>query len=165
MALIIEDGSEVTGANSYVSVAVARSILAQYGQDLDVDNTIAEQQLLFGMSYVEQFRAQYTGTKKTREQSTQWPRYNAILDTWTIQSDEIPVELINSQVFAAYENSLGANLEANDSGRKIASEKVDSLQVSYFKSSATSTSVVYSRVMNELTRLLTSSNNLKLVRT
>jgi len=166
MAIVVEDGTQVAGANSYVSLADARLILADYGQDLDVVDATAEEQLFFGMSYIEQFRSEYTGSKKTKEQAAQWPRFSAYLDGWLIDSNTIPQELINSQVFAAYEVAQGANLEPNDSGRKIASESVTSgLNRSYFKSSATAKSVVYKRVMNELDPLLSQNKNLKLLRT
>ena len=163
--IIVENGSIVAGANSYVSLIDARTILAAYGQDLNTDDTIAEQELLSAARYIESFRNSFKGIKSTREQTMQWPRRNAYIDGYLIPTDEIPVELVNAQAFAAYEVSAGNNLQPTDDGRKIASEKVDVLEVSYFESSATSSTQIYKVVMDELKGLLQSSNSIPLVRT
>lgn len=165
MTIIVEDGGQVSGANSYVSLADARTLLADYGQDLDADDTIAEQQLLSSMRYIEAYREQFKGYKLTREQSLQWPRGDVYIDGWLSPSDEIPVELPRGQVFAAYEIANGESLQANDSGRKVSKEKVDVIEVAYFESSATEASVRYTRVDDELSALLDSTSSLTLART
>lgn len=42
MAIIVEDGTGVTGANSYISLADARTYATNRGFELSADDTIAE---------------------------------------------------------------------------------------------------------------------------
>jgi hypothetical protein len=165
MALTVEDGSIVTGADSYINLVDARAILTPLGQDLSANDATAEQQLRNAMNYIESFRSRFIGDKRSREQPLQWPRTSASLDGWLIPSDSIPLELQRSQVFAAYEISQDQDLQANDSGKKIASETLGPMSVSYFENSATESSKVYTRVNDELMPLLESSSNIPLVRT
>ncbi len=160
MALIIETGAIVTNANTYVSEADARTILQAIGQDLASNTVTAEQQLLNAMNYIESFRARYTGYKNSVDQPLQWPRTSVIVDGWLAPNNTIPNELIRAQVFAAYEISQSENLQPNDSGRKISSEKLGPLSVSYFENSATDASKIYNRVLDELHPLLEASLNL-----
>ena len=52
MALIVENGSIVPGADSYVSLADARALAAKYGKELPADDTAAEAALRNGAVYV-----------------------------------------------------------------------------------------------------------------
>ena len=52
MALVVETGAVVPGADSYVSLADARALAAGYGLALPVDNIAAEAALRNGAVYV-----------------------------------------------------------------------------------------------------------------
>ena len=164
MAITVEDGSIVTGADSYISLADARAILTPIGQDLNTTDATAEQELRAALNYIESYRSRFTGNKKTKEQPLQWPRYSAVVDGFLIASDSIPNELKRAQVFAAYEIAQAESLQANDSGRKISSEKLGSMAVSYFETGATESSKVFTRVMDELAPILVSATSIPLVR-
>ena len=157
MAIIVEDGSIVFGANSYVSLIDARAILTPLGQDLDLVDAIAEQQILNAGRYIEAFRASYKGWKTTNNQPLQWPRSGVEIDNDWIASDVIPQDLIDSQVFAAYEFSNGQPLQPSLSGQSIASEEVvGAVKVSYFDIGAIDGSSTLVRVDDSLNPLLKS---------
>jgi len=157
MSLIIEDGSGVAGANSYVSLIDARAILALRGQDLDVDDVVAEQQLFSASDYIEAFRARFQGRKTNDAQSMQWPRIWVLIDNVVVDRTTIPIDLINAQVFAAYEFSLGAALQPTVTGQSVQSEEVvGAVKVSYFSTGVIDGSSTFIRVMDSLNPLFIS---------
>lgn len=157
MTIIVEDGSNVTGANSYVSLVDARAILIPLGQDLDLDDAIAEQQILNAARYIEAFRQSFKGWKRNGIQSMQWPRFGVSIDDSSIGSDIIPQDLIDSQVFAAYEYAQGQTLQPSSPGQSVASEEVvGAVKVSYFDKGAIDGSPTLVRVNDSLNPLLKS---------
>lgn len=152
--IIVEDGTGVAGANSYVSLPDAREILDLRGQNLDIDDVIAEQQLIAASDYVEAFRDRFQGWKTSDTQSMQWPRVGVVIDNKIIDSVTIPIELVNAQVFAAYEFSLGTSLQPTVTGQSIqAEEVVGAVKVSYFATGAIDGSSTFVRVMDSLNPL------------
>jgi len=157
MTIIVEDGSNVSGANSYVSLIDARAILTPLGQDLDLDDETAEQQILNAARYIEAFRQSFKGWKTTSSQAMQWPRAWVTIDGSSIGSDIIPQDLIDAQTFAAYEFSNGQVLQPSLSGQSIASEEVvGAVKVSYFDVGAIEGSSTLIRVNDSLDPLLKS---------
>jgi len=150
MALVVEDGSGIANADSYISLADARTLLNNLGQDLDLVDATAEQQLRLAKDYVDSFRDKFKGYKGTREQSLQFPRHNVYIDGWLFPSDQVPTEIKEAQAIAAYEVAQGETLQSTGSGRKVQSEKLDVLEISYFKNSATESSKIYKRVIDKL---------------
>jgi hypothetical protein len=152
MTIIVEDGSVVTGANSYVTLAEfkawadARSI--DYGTDAEVTA-----QLYRAMDYLESLS--YKGVKANEDQELQWPRYGVILDSYDVQSDEIPnkLKIAQHEAIKAEIDQVSAmeNLE-----RQTTSESIGDISVTYATGSSsrtTSQSLSYA-----LRKLVTSSN-------
>lgn len=159
MAIIVEDGSNIPGSNSYVSLADARAILIPFGQELDSVDEIAEQQILLAANYIDAFRQRYQGWKTLSTQSMQWPRVMVSIDGFSIAFDVIPQDLINAQVFAAYEVSLGQILQPTSTNQSIKSEEVEgAVRVSYFDTGAVDGSPVLVRVNDSLNPLFTFSD-------
>lgn len=129
MALVIEDGSGVEGANSYVSVAEARAWAVVRGLTFGSD-AITEQALLKAMDYVESLRSRFSGSKTSATQALQWPRTGATLDGALMEDDFIPVELKNGLIQLAYEAQT-VDLQPTGTGQEILSEKVDVLETTY----------------------------------
>ena len=61
MALIIEDGSIVANANSFISLVDARAYAATIGLTLPVDDTEAEVTLINGARYVNSQEPSFQG--------------------------------------------------------------------------------------------------------
>ncbi len=160
MAIIVEDGSNVSYANSYVNLADARTLLQSLGQDLDIDDETAEQQILNSARYIDAFRAMYQGSKTTSDQSMQWPRSGVVVDDAHIDSDTIPQDLIDAQIFAAYEYAQGQILQPSSPGQSVQSEEVvGAVKVSYFDAGAVDGSPVLVRVNDSLNPLFESGGS------
>ncbi len=155
MAIVVEDGTEVSGANSYISLADARTLLALYGQDLNATDATAEIELHQGRLWLEAYRQAFKGDKNNQDQALQWPRSNVWIDDDLFPNNEIPQELINAQVFAAYEQSQGNDLQGNSPGQSVAAEAVaGAVSIKYFDTGAIDGKTRFTRVMDELNILL-----------
>lgn len=130
MALIIENGSGVADANSYVTAAEAVAWVEARGKAFIGDETAVEQLLLTAMDLVESFRAQFSGNKTDPEQSLQWPRTGATLDGVSLADDFIPKELKYAQIQLAYDAQT-VDLQPTGTGQETLKEKVDVLEVEY----------------------------------
>jgi hypothetical protein len=117
MALIIETGARVTGANSYVSVSDAQD----WADDREIDIEITDGLLLKAMDYVESLRAEYQGVKAASDQALQFPRYGVWIDGYPLKSDEIPATLIAAQCQLACDAYTMDLLPSGD-GREVVKE-------------------------------------------
>ena len=147
MAIIVEDGSGVLGANSYINGAgldaygLARGI--SFVGDKDVLLTLAA-------LYIEQLP--FIGDKKTKAQPIQWPRYNATIDRFNILSTEIPQQLIDLQCEVAIAIGDGDD-PLSTVGRAVKREKVDTIEVEYADNAAP---FAYNRKIKALEKKLTT---------
>jgi hypothetical protein len=138
MALIVEDGTQVAGANSYVSDAEYVAYASARGKTIASTATLREIELIKSMDYIESHRRQFKGQKVAFDQSLQWPRYSVFIDGFSIDSDAIPDELKNAQM----ETGIAYNsfeVLSTGSNQNVASEKLDTLEVSYFNGGSWST--------------------------
>lgn len=135
MALVIEDGTVVAGANTYVDVETAKEYAAARGVDLGTDDVVTEQRLLGAMDYLESLR--YRGRRtEPDEQLLAWPRSGVCYDGVAIGSNIIPARLKAAQSQLVIElfngvvifSSSGAS---STGGEFIKKEKVDVLETEY----------------------------------
>lgn len=135
MALVIEDGTIVAGANSYVDVAEAKAYATARGVDLGADDALIERRLLEAMDYLESLR--YKGSPTDPEtQVLSWPRCGVYYDSRTIASGVIPDRLKNAQSQLVIELTNGvvlwANVSASDGSAKfVKREKVDVIETEF----------------------------------
>lgn len=136
MALVIEDGTIVAGANSYIEVQDAKSYATARGVDLGTDDNITEQRLLQAMDYLESLR--YKGVRTNpEEQVLAWPRYNVIYDGHTFDPDLVPTRVKNAQAQLVIELFNGVMIFSSSSatteaGAKfVKRKKVDVLETEY----------------------------------
>lgn len=143
MTLIIEDGSIVTGANSYITVAEYNTWAdARFGAGratAPADDTAAEQLILRAMDYFE--TKAFKGIKSQESQPLQWPRDGVIVDNYYVDSDEIPKEVKFSIYELAYAEESG-NGQFNVVDRKVTREKVDVIEIEYSATSGSRNTVV-----------------------
>lgn len=127
MAIIVEDGSIVTGANSYVSEAELTAFASARNITLSGDYT-TEQLLIIASDYIESLN--YKGMKVRSDQPLQWPRVDVVIDSYYFDSDEIPSQLKNGQMQVALSIDAG-NSPQQLSPRKTIREKVGDLEIEY----------------------------------
>lgn len=95
--LIIEDGTQVADANSYVDVAYLDSYAGDRGLTIPTTQEDKEIFLLRAMDYIEARRNDFQGSKVSADQSLQWPRKNVQIDCEDIEETVIPEELKKAQ--------------------------------------------------------------------
>lgn len=153
--IIVEDGTIVSGANSYISVADLDTYVGDRGVTLTAATDAAKGQLIIrSMDYLESLL--YIGIKTTITQGLQFPRTNMIVDYFLLAADEIPQLLIDAQaeVIVAIDRDESP---LKDLERKTIKEKVDTLEVQYSVGSSTNTVV---RTINvKLYKLLVNSGS------
>lgn len=155
MALIVEDGSIVIGANSYVSIIEIRAYCEARGIELPTAEADVEVMAQLAFDYIESFRARYKGKTTTENQRTAWPRTGVVIDCYTLPSNEIPWQLKEAQCQATGE-ALEADLMPNSSAA-VKREKVDVLEVEYQDSVADGVPPSFPKIESKLSMLLASS--------
>ena len=143
MALIVEDGSIVVGAESYATVAQADAYLAASGYTswdaLDPQDA-KEPALRLATRYMTQtYRKRWYGYRVSNTQSLDWPRYNVPMkDTPSAyfgypsvyQPNVVPAEVVNACIELAYRQSTGVVL-LPDTADLVKSNKVGPIEVVY----------------------------------
>lgn len=140
MALIVEDGSLVLNANSYVSVRDAQKYADARGIDSLEDSEDAQKWLIRAMDYLESIE-DYRGTRYSATQALQWPRENVIVQGVSIHIDSIPQRLITAQIELALVQAKGIDIFPNTarittSPPQLKKKKVDVIEKEYFESKA-----------------------------
>lgn len=137
MALIVEDGSMVAGAESYVSVTYANNYFILLGNEAwgDLDLSAKEQALRKATQFMQnEYFSMWQGVKRQYTQALDWPRENVyIAGTDSLVANSIiPNEIKNACCLLAYKASAGALY--SDKERSIKREKIDVLETEYFES-------------------------------
>jgi len=133
VAIIVEDGTGVAGANSYVTVAEFQAYALARGITI-IGNP--ETLLIRAMDYIESL--DYCGHKLTYTQTLQWPRYGVWVDSIPYQVNVIPIELKNAQMQTAISIDSGVD-PLSTIPRVIHSASVGPMSVTYEDGSHTET--------------------------
>lgn len=145
MALIIENGAGVIGANSYATVATVQATAAALGLDIEGTEAEIEPFVLKTMNYLESKRAEYQGHKVSATQALQFPRNLVVIDEYDWPNNQIPQNLIQALAYGTYYVSIGEDLQPINDSVGIVKAKVDVLEVE-FSESVSDTSPVYTIV-------------------
>lgn len=131
MALIVEDGTNVLNANSYIDDSYIESFLNSRGllsETLDTTDK-RESKALRAMDSLNVLN--YCGSRVFDDQSLPFPRKNITLsDNRKLDSDVIPKELKQAQCWLIYYIDAG-NDPASIKQQNIKREKVDVIEVEY----------------------------------
>lgn len=165
MALVIEDGSGVTDANSYASVTDARAYALARGLELPVDDADVEILLTNAVDLIESLRSRFKGQKTDNAQAMQWPRKCVYIDDncEPFPDNAIPVELVKAQCQFAFDSSV-TELQPTGDGRQTISEKVDVLEVHYSDQDGSVVQPVFTKAYAILQPLLKFASALTSVR-
>ena len=140
MSLIIENGTIVTNANSYVTVAECRSYASARALTVPALDVDLEALLISAIDYLESKRSQYQGTKTDpANQALQWPRTGVYIDCVEIGPNTIPKELKDAQCRLACEQASGVDIMPTKTGPFVTEETVGPLTTKYDPSQGTGT--------------------------
>lgn len=165
MTLVVEDGTGLANAESYASVAEFKTYHANIGNDVAlITDTTIEQLLRRATQYmVAVYRQRWQGRRTLSTQALDFPRYDVVVDGYSVLSNIVPLEVKNACCELALKANDGALMV--DVGQTVIREKVDVIEVEYDKFSPVQTR--YSQIDNLLYPFLSSANSFeaKTVRT
>lgn|SRR5574344_242814 len=154
ITLIVEDGTGITDANTYVDLDYANTYLSNRGRTewTALDDETKKKCLILGTDYIDKLYKWY-GKRKYKNQVLAFPRLD-LYDSDDFEVDGIPVNLKKAVCEAAYLNRSTETLfTTKDADGTVKREKVDTLEVEYFQKS-TSTTVDYTSIYDVLNTLL-----------
>ena len=157
MSLIVEDGTQVANANTYVSDSDYTTYATARGATVGADATAREIELIKAMDYIESFRNDFQGRKTSSTQALQFPRIGVYIDGYSINSDSIPGELQRAQMEAAIINNSTDILPGavtTTPTQNVQKEKVGSIEKEYFDQGQAVTTVNLTSVMVYLQPLM-----------
>ena len=135
MTLVVENGTGLSNANAYVSVADAdarHTLLGNSGWTGDAE--AKEAAIARATAYMEQaYRERWTGQRVNREQALSWPRYGVVVDSWAVDSNIVPAEIANACAALALK-ALSDNLNA-DLTRAVVRKKIGPMETEYDRAS------------------------------
>lgn len=106
MAIVVEDGTIVAGANSWVTrddfiaYAAARGVIV-------ADTSAADVSLIKACDHINSLEPRLKGSLVDRDQSTAYPRTDLEIENWHWGKTEIPRQVLNAQLSLAMEYSAG----------------------------------------------------------
>ena len=126
MALVIEDGSQVAGSNSYST----RADYIAYALSLGIviaDAVAADDQLVAAAIFIGSKENSLKGDRVDRDQSIAFPRNGLVIEGFSWLSTEIPRQLLLAQMSLALDLNAGEDLynltQSDSTGLK--SERVE----------------------------------------
>lgn len=141
--LIVEDGTGVSGANTYVSVAVCKNYLSMIGATIPSDQEITAM-LLNSCSYIDSFSPKYTGEKQHDVNMLSFPRIGCLLDgAMPIPESIIPSILVDCQLNLVEHVISGGSLTTSANEVKfVTGERVEgAIDIKYAEPSSMITGV------------------------
>lgn len=98
--IVVEDGTVVSGSNSYTTVSGVTDYASDYGLSAwtasDITDTMREQAVFKSMRYLEALA--WKGTKYSAEQNLEWPRsYVYDRNGYLVDDDVVPQAVVNAQ--------------------------------------------------------------------
>lgn len=165
MAIIVENGNLVAGANSYLTRADYIAYSASLGVTIP-DNESADIELIKAGEFINAQESSLIGCKVSRDQTTAYPRYDLIVEGFSWSGNEIPRQVILLQSALALDIHAGIdpfNPPANPE-RATRRERVEgAIEVEYFGTDG-GARLGRSSTSTALLKSLSKNNGLVLVR-
>ncbi len=132
MPLIVEDGTGLPNADSYISVADADTHFADRGITLwaTMQEVEKEQAIRRATDYMEGWYSQdWSGSRLTQAQALSWPRQGVKVDGWYLPTDQVPSLVVKACAEVAF-RAAGGDLNP-DLAAQVKSETVGPISVTY----------------------------------
>jgi hypothetical protein len=160
MALTVEDGSGITGANTYVSLVDCGTYHTNLGNTTWTGSDAAKTSAIYrAMAWME--NQAFKGYPVVYEQDLEWPRYGVTdRNGYAVESDDIPPQIIKALCEAALIElvSAGALRPALKRGGQVTEQTISgAVSVKYASGAPTTTDYT---VISGLLSGLTKSKNI-----
>jgi len=159
MTLIIEDGSEVDNANSYVTDTEFTIYTTARNETIPSSEDDREVLLIKAMDYLASLEMSWKGIRVTQTQLLSFPRYNVDLNGYILASDTIPQELKNGQMELAFQISTEEVL-INETVNNLSGFNVQGVYSETYGSSGASQSIRTRKADAYLSNLLKNPSRL-----
>lgn len=155
VCLVIEDGTIVPSANSYLTVEEAEEMLNTIGETFaDTPDEVIKTKLLKATRVLESYRSKYKGTKVDPTQSLQFPRYDVTIDGFLIDADVIPYETKMAQAIIAMLYNNGTDVQTPSDGKTIIEESIGNAITVKYADNGTNNTINYPELDTYLKPLL-----------
>ena len=122
ITLIVEDGTVVADANTFINLADARVKIEALGLTLSIDDDTANAQLTQGYyQLVRSYNNRLAGNLISADQTGVMPRSYIYANGFLVASDSIPADFINAQLCYADAINKDADMNATQSEQELAS--------------------------------------------
>jgi hypothetical protein len=133
MALVVENGTGLANAESYISVANADARHSAFGNTAwaAISTTaLKESYLRQATAYmVQAYRERWSGIRINATQALDWPRAQVVVDGYSIDSDAVPADIANACADLALKAASAAL--APDLERAVVRKKIGPLETEY----------------------------------
>lgn len=156
--VVVETGSLVAGANSFVTRAEVAAYAENRGYAFTAADALLDGAVIRAGDYLKnETRFVYRGARRTATQTMPWPREGASYYRGPdIPNDNIPQCLKDAQCELAYRSLAGTNLQPDLSrGGRIKRQRVDVIEREFFDDAPSETTIL--AVLGILAPILTSS--------
>ena len=125
ITITVEDGSNVANANSFVTIAEARSYAVERGVSLSATDDDVAVQIIKAKDYLESFANRYQGEIANEDQSLQWPRIDVYISGSenAFPSNAIPKQLKSAQCATVLAINEGVDIMPNYSASNFVTEE------------------------------------------
>ena len=135
ITIIVEDGSIVANANSFIDLPEARTQCEALGLTLSVDDESAKAQLTQGYYQLKRsYQGRLKGCLVSASQTGIYPREDVYANGFEVASDSIPQDVINAQLSYAHSINEGNSVNNTASAQEVASESLDGVGSKTYKS-------------------------------
>lgn len=131
MPLIVEDGTGLEDANSYLSLASARDLASMRGITLNADDAELTSQLIQAADRLTSYEGRFTGERVNGDQGLSYPRKYAFRYCKPLSETAIPKELKLAQITLADYIESGYSLWASPVVEGVIREKVGPIETEY----------------------------------
>ena len=151
MALIVEDGTLVEGATSFVSVAEIRAYAAARGRTVPAEDapgdTKIEQAAIVAMDFIQALATRFAGSFTYDGQYLPFPRYGMRVGGVYLAKDAIPEDIKRAQIELALAVLDGIDIMPTLDGAEVKREKVGPLETEYVTGTARGNAPIVERAM------------------
>lgn len=153
MALIIETGSIVNGANSYATAAEFDLYLSDRGLAVSQSESEKEALLINASDNLLSYERRYLGVRVNAAQTLSWPRTEAYIHGFLFDYTSIPDDIKKAQMQLAYE-SISTAIDTNATGREVIEQEVPGVIKQKFKDGTANKQPKFGKVEKLLSPIL-----------
>lgn len=163
MALVIESGGVVTGADSFATAAELVTYAENFGKTIPVE--VPAQEALLRRAALQMDAMPWKGRAVNRDQALAWPRAEVKRQGWVVRLDEIPPQIKAGQMALAAEIHADDLVTPETKTGAVVSETVGPISTTFaVASKSVSRPAATRQSYAQFTGLLESSNQINLVR-